>query len=325
MQQWAQLQESGDRNPDPIKAFYAHLDKQLSQWTAANYEIILMIDANKMVGEKPGDLTSIIGKVGLVDLVQHRHPHDDAINTHARGSKQIDYIFGTRGVSNVCNRAGILPFGVGYMSDHRALFIKINLDELLSTRVQPIDSITARKLVQATPKERKIFLEAVNTHWTSQNLYERLQKLTKVSHPNWSDSDREEFEKCDEQMIKGMLSAETKTRKTPTVAWSPIFAKAINLKSFWKIALQLKTMHRMPSDKYIIWAKSIGIMDFTSLDIKTVKQQLRQAQKDVREVELKADALREEHLRQLLTEAELNGEESAVQQRLGILIRAQKQ
>jgi hypothetical protein len=325
MQQWSQLRESGDQNPDPIKAFYTHLDEQLSQWTAAKYEIILMIDANETVGEKPGGLTSVIGKAGLVDLVQHRHPHDDAVNTHARGSKQIDYIFATKGVSIVCNRAGILPFGVGYMSDHRALFIKVNMNELLSTRVQPIDAITARKLIQATPRERTIFLEAVNDHWSNQNLYERLQKLTAVPQQNWSDNDGEEFEKCDEQLIKGMISAETKTKKLPTIAWSPIFAKAVNLKSFWKIALQLKTMHRMPSDKFLTWAESIGIMDFKSLDITTVKQQLRLAQKSVREVELKAESLREEHLRQLLTEAEINGGESAVKRRLGILIRAQKQ
>jgi hypothetical protein len=41
------------------------------------------------------------------------------------------------------------------MSDHRALFVKMNFEKLFSTNVQSIDSIDARKLTQATPKERK--------------------------------------------------------------------------------------------------------------------------------------------------------------------------
>jgi hypothetical protein len=136
MQQWSLLRESGEKNPDPVAAFYIDLDMQLQQWKEANYEIIMLIDANERIGEKPGGLTSVIGKAGLIDLLQHRHPHDEELNTHARGSKQIDFILGTRGVSNACNRAGILPFGTGYTSDHQALFIKINMEKLMSAHVQ---------------------------------------------------------------------------------------------------------------------------------------------------------------------------------------------
>jgi hypothetical protein len=81
----------------------------------------------------------------------------------------------------------------------------------------------------------------------------------------------------------------------------------------------------MPSEKFVAWAAAIGITDFKSIDINTIKQNLRKAQKEVREVEQKANSLREDHLRELLTEAELNGGEKEVQRRLKILIRAQKQ
>jgi hypothetical protein len=107
MQQWTLLREEGLQNPDPIKIFYTDLDEQLTTWRDAGYEIILLIDANETIGDKPSRLTSIIGKNGLTDLIQQRHPHQEEIYTHARGSKQIDYILGTQGVSKHCHRSGI--------------------------------------------------------------------------------------------------------------------------------------------------------------------------------------------------------------------------
>jgi hypothetical protein len=118
MQQWVLLREEGITDPDPVREFYKDLEKQLMQWKDKGKEILLLIDANEPVGEKPDGLTSIIGKAGLTDLVRHCHPHDDDINTHARGSKQIDFIFGSPNIRQHCTRAGILPFGYGYQSDH---------------------------------------------------------------------------------------------------------------------------------------------------------------------------------------------------------------
>jgi hypothetical protein len=136
IQQWTLLREEGDPNPDPIRSFYQDLEKQLMTWTQEGKEIILMIDANESVGDKPGGITSIIGKAGLTDMIRFCQPHDEDINTHSRGTKQIDYIFGSAGVLWHCNRAGILPFGSGYQSDHRALFIRIRIEGILASTVQ---------------------------------------------------------------------------------------------------------------------------------------------------------------------------------------------
>jgi hypothetical protein len=107
----------------------------------------------------------------MTELIQHKHPDMDEPNTHIRGSKRIDYIFGTHRVTRNCNRAGILTFGIGYHSDHRALFIDIAIENILSTKVSTIDSITARKLIQATPRERQLFIQTVNEYLKNQNIY----------------------------------------------------------------------------------------------------------------------------------------------------------
>jgi hypothetical protein len=115
-----------------------------------------MMDANESIGEKPGGLSRLIGKVRLIDLLKHRHPNNGDQNTYTRGSRQIDYILGTATIRDQCMQAGLLLFGTGYHSDLRAIFVVINIDNILNTKIGAIQSITARKLIQAFKPQRGI-------------------------------------------------------------------------------------------------------------------------------------------------------------------------
>jgi hypothetical protein len=181
----------------------------------------------------------------------------------------------------------------------------------------------ARKLIQATPKEREVFIEEVHRYLDNQNIYNRLQALKTTE--TWTESEIADYNSCDEIIIHGMLIAEKRARKIKTTAWSPIFGTAVQKKSFWKIALSLKRNRKRPNDKILHWAESLGIDEFTTLDMAAIQTNLRKAQKELREIEKQADALREQHLRNLLTKSELEGDEPSIQRRLRIIIRAQKQ
>jgi hypothetical protein len=69
MQQWTILQELGMAAPDLVKSFYQDLEKELQTWTQLEYKILLMLDANKHIGEKPGGISQIIAKFKLTNLV----------------------------------------------------------------------------------------------------------------------------------------------------------------------------------------------------------------------------------------------------------------
>jgi hypothetical protein len=291
MQQWALLRESGTPNPDPIKKFYSDLESFIQGWIDQKSEIILMMDANESIGEKPGGMSSVVGCLGLIDLIRDRHPPKEQISTYSRGSKQIDYIFGTKKVQECCTRAGILPFGMGYPSDHRALFIKVNMGQILQMTIKAIDSITARKLTQATPREQNLFLEEVDKNFSNQNLYQRLRKLAEVRPDEWNKTHEAEYEQCDRQMIDGMLKAENWTKKIPHTSWSPKFAAAVNKKSFWKVALSLCMTHKRPSSAFLEWAEQLNVQDFNSLSTMTIKQAYRSLQRELKEVESKAEEL----------------------------------
>jgi hypothetical protein len=218
------------------------------------HEIILMIDTNEEIGHKPGGINAVVSKSGLHDIIARQHPADKYPNTYARGSSRIDYIFGTEGILQHCKSSGILPFGSGYPSDHRAVFIKVDLSGVLSTQVQTVESMTSRLISSATPRERETFLQTVHKHYKAQNLYQRLAKLNAISTDQWNEYHQEEYNKCDEQHILGMLAAEKKTCKVKTTAWSPTYSKVVESK-----AIILRTRHFIHPGAPVssVWSKAI--------------------------------------------------------------------
>jgi hypothetical protein len=145
--------------------------------TTQGYDILLMIDANEDVGSNPGSMSLVIASAGLFDLIQARHQTERYPNTFARGTKRINFIYGTENVKQHCVASGILPFGYGYPSDHRAIFAHINISKNLATEVHPSETLASRGLTAATPKERERFMEELDLHYQSQNLYKKLQDL----------------------------------------------------------------------------------------------------------------------------------------------------
>jgi hypothetical protein len=311
-----------NKHPDPIKIFDKDLTDILLSWKHKGYEILLMIDANEDIGNKPGGMGQVIHKAGLLDLISCKHDAEKMPNTYARGSKRLDYLFGTEKVLEHCSTCGILPFGFGYPSDHRAVFARINLSKILQSKMSPAESNAQRLLISATPNERKMFLNELHTHYESQNLYTRLQSLWQTSKTDWTSDHQLEYDRCDDQHIKGMLAAEKRTCKNKLYDWSPAFSKAVELKAFWKIALSLRKNHIRPNAKLEAWASSLNIGDIQVLPERKIKAELRLAQKQLREIKAKAKEHREQHLRDLITEASVTGDNKTHEKRLQILLRA---
>jgi hypothetical protein len=200
--------------------------------------------------------------------------------THMLGEQKESTTFGTERVRQHCVSSGILPFGYGYSSDHRATFIRLEVGKVLSMTIHPSESSATRRLMSATPNERVKFIIELDIHYLSQNLYNRIQKLLETPHREWSDQHTNEFNKCDEQHIMGMLAAEKKTCKIKLSKWSPKFSKAaVEDKAFWKIALSLRRSYIRPNSKFISWATSRGIDDIHEIDEKTLLKYLRESQK----------------------------------------------
>jgi hypothetical protein len=75
-------------------------------------------------------------------------------------------------------------------------------------------------------------------------------------------------------MVNGMLHAEKHTRKTNNTSWSPKYAKAVNLKTFWKIALSQRLTHTKPSEEFQQWSNMLDTNDYNMIEITEIKCRL---------------------------------------------------
>jgi hypothetical protein len=96
-------------------------------------------------------------------------------------------------------------------------------------------------------------------------------------------------------------------------------------KAFWKIVLSLRRNHLKPNQKITLWAESLGHNDIHRIPLNEAKNELRKAQKKLKEIKQRAFELREEHLRELLSINTEFGDDNEHKKRLQILIRAHTQ
>ena len=127
-QQWSLLKRQGQAHPNPRKQFIEDLDQLLLDLTNHGNTIILAGDFNATIGDEPHGIDRIVSKYNLVDTIQYLHgPH--ACATYSRGSKCIDYVFCSSSFLPAIQRGAILPFHSIISSDHRPIFLDININQ----------------------------------------------------------------------------------------------------------------------------------------------------------------------------------------------------
>ena len=141
------MRQEGVTNPDPRKRFWEDIEKEIEALQKEKHEILLMLYANDPDAK---ELQPIMQRLKMRDIHHFIHGNVDTPETHIRGSARIDFAYGTTGVLDSTRKAGIGAYNDICYTDHRHLFIDIDLGELLSG--YPPDS---------SPRERRI-LESNN-------------------------------------------------------------------------------------------------------------------------------------------------------------------
>jgi hypothetical protein len=119
--------------------------------TAYGFEVVVFIDENKPIdhivraknhdhkyksengfhidGSIDGSVATYIENCGLSNILAERHAESEAEipNTHLRGSKQIEFVLATPGIALLIHYIDLLDFDVIFRTDHRTLFIDIDM------------------------------------------------------------------------------------------------------------------------------------------------------------------------------------------------------
>ena len=190
-----------------------------------------MIDANTDITDK--QLQKISQSAQLYDIMSSRHGMN-CPRTYLRGNRQIDYILGTKHIITAISKCGILAFNTGITSDHRALWLDLDINILLK---QHLPSLYKHPITMSS----KNIPWSKNARHKTSDLLERCkvqQKITKLHENILNDTMRDEnidkLEQIDNDIHQAMLAGVKSYQKYYTW-WSPALHQALLVKQYWTL------------------------------------------------------------------------------------------
>jgi hypothetical protein len=319
-QQWHILRRSGDKTPDPRKRFITDLEKRVRKATREKQGIIVMLDANESLQHFNNDFTKWVRESGLVDIHVHRHGTDGEPATHTRGSSRIDYMLISQDLIDYVSAAGILPFKTFTKSDHRALFMDIDLEAYLGGKPSDTALSTRRGLSSNDPRAVRKYRAELEVFLLESKIerrtYAKIKEIAR-SPIGLTSKLAVELNALEKQFAKGKLDAEEKCAKVRSVPWSPKLMEAQQRLRFWKYWLSEKrTKHDFQQGRMKVWLE--GAKAFSNPNWATIQEELRAAQKAVVQVVSEASETRAEHLeeRAKMAEREGNGPAARIVKRI---------
>jgi hypothetical protein len=111
-----------------------------------------------------GSIATYNCKCGMSNTLSERHAGTGTSipNTHLRGSKQINFVLTTAGITPFIRAIGLLDFDVVFRTDHRAFFIDIDMDGFFGSATQKIPAQRLRKLQLEDPRVATAYRKALH-------------------------------------------------------------------------------------------------------------------------------------------------------------------
>jgi hypothetical protein len=235
--QQACLLRQQNRPMDPRHAFIEDLSAFLRELQASDSEILLMLDANEHPEDRHSGIRRLARQLHLIDLHGFRHGFEDEPATFNRGSRRIDFMYGTRAVATAMKAAGIEPFHANGQSDHRGLFVDIDMDKLLGSPSVELTPGRRRSINSRDPllvaKYKPALMEYLEEHKVERRLADLLGQaedgLIGAVSMSWK------LNAIDRDLTRGMLHAEAKCRGPHRQPWSPALVHARTSVRYWAL------------------------------------------------------------------------------------------
>jgi hypothetical protein len=171
---------------------------------------------------------------GLTNALTDVHS-EQVPNTHGRGSKQIDFDLVTDGIQPCIKAVGLL-YGSTLKSDHRAIFLDLNLLLLFGTSLERLERPQFRNLKLDDPRISDSYRKLLHRKFECHNIYDRVQNISERGKADdWLNEDERCYEVLDRGTTAAMLRAAEKCtiRKQHDTPWAPSLGKATHAIRYW--------------------------------------------------------------------------------------------
>ena len=216
-QQRQQLDNSQRHEESVHKAYFTDLRQLLNKHT--NSEKLLMGDFNSEPTDK--SIADLQTDYQLQDLYAQFHSVIN-FNTHRDGSKRIDYVLATKGITYSTRKIGYEGNSFLPPSDHRAMFVDIRTNIFRNTTTPFRRNLNSKNASKVYAYRKKL-----NQYLHKTNVLSRLDQLGKKMPNTWKPQrDGAKLDRLDKEITRAMCKAEHKTQPCHTAPWSPIINTA---------------------------------------------------------------------------------------------------
>jgi hypothetical protein len=143
------------------------------------------------------------------------------INTCSRSNNRLDYVLCTHGVAPSIWRCGVLPFNFVISSDHRGVFIDVDIDEFLGGDPSALMSIALREIRSQNPKACIKHVKEMEKHAAEHRVCERVAVLSEVTDAHSLNAKlKQKWAGVDQDILSSSLQAEKCGMKKHHSPWS---------------------------------------------------------------------------------------------------------
>ena len=263
---------------DPREKFTLDLMEEIEKWRSEGCEIILGIDANEDLSlNHPTSFRQLMRNIGLTEAILARHHGPYPATQQANSSNSpIDGIFVSPGVAVL--GGGYLDFHQYFQSDHRGIWLDINLDSTLG-RVRPQRAFPTRRLNTLDGRSVRRYLSTAEAGYLEFDIPRRLAHLHEdlvVQRGRLTLRQTRAFNCLHQQAYEIRRKAEKSCRKFSKggVPWSPRLQKMWDRLRLFDLLLKGHKGLRTSSRKIRRLLKKTGLTESWKLSESELQTQL---------------------------------------------------
>ena len=305
-------------NMNPLEKFDKDLMILIDEFQIQGYQMIIMGDINQTLKTEPTGLEKQLNERGIIDHVRERYGKEKAPNTHYRGSRPIDAIFGSESLEMI--RGGYDP-GQTEISDHRSIWGEFTLDSILGEDRGAFQKPKTRKLQIKNKKVTKRYNKEFERQIRIHRLLEKGEALMAAigSTGEMNEEQCTQYEKLDCQLQRAIQHSNEKCAKTPSdeTPFSPTYQRALGKATIWAEVLRRMKSRGYVNMRWVIRAKKKWDIQETIQIPPTISKArtcLREAKLALKEVKQKAPELRADFLDMKIRQAEDEGNEKTAKE-----------
>ena len=261
---------------DPRKQVVIDLVNNLKEDIRMHRNIIICGDINEDITAFTG-FNKAMSDLGLQNVLQKEVPFSPSFRTHNRGTSVIDGIWVSPALLRYVIRCGLAPFNHVFQSDHRGIFLDLNLTEFLDSSSVPLLSHAYRRLKYTIPKRVEAYTTKGLSLWKLQRMDLRIQQLEERLPLVPSEMKRTLLNKIDEEINHIMTASEKKCCKVGRHCTS-FFSKdlKIALRNHRQCKMQLARILMQAGDGFT----SSDMIISAAADKRNAKRHLKQSHKN---------------------------------------------